>query len=119
MKGLIFNVQRWSLHDGPGVRTLVFMKGCPLRCKWCDNPEGQANYPELGFLFRKCADIEKCTARCLDSCPVRAIALSEEGKPIIDRETCTKLWRVYQSVLLWSFRVSWEVCNGRGIAGGG
>lgn len=86
--GIIFNIQRFSIHDGTGIRTLLFMKGCPLRCKWCNNPEGQKSHPELGFLSVKCVGIEKCNAPCLNVCPVQAITLSEEGKPRTDREIC-------------------------------
>ena len=46
-KGIIFNIQRFSIHDGPGIRTTVFFKGCPLRCDWCSNPESQASLPQL------------------------------------------------------------------------
>ncbi|MBR1384937.1 MAG: glycyl-radical enzyme activating protein [Ruminococcus sp.] len=54
--GIVFNIQPYSLHDGPGIRTIVFLKGCPLRCIWCSNPESQNTYPEIGF------DREKCIA---------------------------------------------------------
>jgi len=53
-KGVIFNIQPYSIHDGPGIRTTVFLKGCPLRCAWCQNPESQAILPQIFF------DIEKC-----------------------------------------------------------
>ena len=49
-KGLIFNIQRFSIHDGPGIRTTVFFKGCPLKCKWCSNPESQLNYKYFTIL---------------------------------------------------------------------
>ena len=45
--GIIFNIQRYSIHDGPGIRTTVFLKGCPLRCAWCSNPESQRPVPEV------------------------------------------------------------------------
>ncbi len=48
--GYVSNIQRFSLHDGPGIRTLVFRQGCPLRCKWCCNPEGQKHHPQLRFI---------------------------------------------------------------------
>jgi len=83
-KGLIFNIQRFSIHDGPGIRTLVFMKGCPLRCKWCSNPEGIKNYPELIFNEKKCV---KCR-RCVEVCPTRASTISERGEISIDRRVC-------------------------------
>ena len=46
-RGTVFNIQRYSVHDGPGIRTLVFLKGCPLRCLWCSNPESQEAAPQL------------------------------------------------------------------------
>ncbi len=73
--GLVFNIQRFSLHDGYGIRTLVFMKGCPLRCKWCDNPEGQNPYPELSYIESRCV---KSCKKCLEVCPLNAIRISNE-----------------------------------------
>lgn len=52
--GIIFNTQRYSIHDGPGIRTIAFLKGCPLRCQWCSNPEGQAFKPQLAYNPSKC-----------------------------------------------------------------
>lgn len=65
MSGLIFDIQRFCAHDGPGIRTVVFMKGCPLRCGWCHNPEGRSGGPELAFYANKCI---KC-GRCIEVCP--------------------------------------------------
>jgi pyruvate formate lyase activating enzyme len=87
--GLVFNIQRYAIHDGSGVRTLVFMKGCPLRCQWCSNPEGQKSHPEIGFMAARCVGAETCRARCVDACPEEGITLSIEGKPVIDRGSCT------------------------------
>ncbi|MFX1487210.1 MAG: glycyl-radical enzyme activating protein, partial [Promethearchaeota archaeon] len=83
IKGLIFNVQRCSVHDGPGIRTTVFFKGCPLRCLWCDNPESINPVPEIMF------DNSKCTScyKCLSACPQNAITASSDGIKI-DREAC-------------------------------
>ena len=55
-QGIVFNVQRMSMHDGPGVRTNVFLKGCPLRCGWCANPESQQMQPELMLRAGQCID---------------------------------------------------------------
>ena len=88
--GLVFNIQRYAIHDGRGVRTLVFMKGCPLRCQWCSNPEGQRSQPDIGFMEGRCVGAEMCRARCVDACPEQAITLSPEGKPVIDRKTCVR-----------------------------
>lgn len=86
--GQIFNIQRYSIHDGAGIRTLVFMKGCPLRCRWCSNPESQKGTPELGFIESICAGEEACGAPCTAACPVEALAPSAEGRPTIDRRIC-------------------------------
>lgn len=67
----IFNIQRYSIHDGPGIRTVVFFKGCPLQCLWCSNPESQHGRPELTWDESKC---KKCL-KCMESCPHQAIAL--------------------------------------------
>ncbi|MBS7641437.1 MAG: glycyl-radical enzyme activating protein [Candidatus Bathyarchaeia archaeon] len=69
MKGLILNIERFSIHDGPGIRTVVFLKGCPLRCIWCSTPDGQNMFPELEYFSHKCI---KC-GRCIDACPKKAI----------------------------------------------
>ena len=62
--GTIFNVQRASVHDGPGIRTTVFLKGCPLRCPWCHNPEGIASAPEVLWSAGRCLSCGSCTAAC-------------------------------------------------------
>jgi pyruvate formate lyase activating enzyme len=82
-KGIIFNIQRYSIHDGPGIRTTVFLKGCPLRCFWCQNPESQETKPEILLNKSVCS----LCGRCIDICPTDANCLSERG-PIIDRERC-------------------------------
>lgn len=74
-KAVIFNIQKFCLHDGPGVRTTVFFKGCPLRCAWCHNPESQRETPEILF------DTVKCTAcgRCAGVCPEGALTIAQGG----------------------------------------
>lgn len=81
----IFNIQRFSTHDGPGIRTTVFFKGCPLACAWCHNPESQAFEPEL------MVDEERCTGcgACIAACPEVAIARDEAGRVVTDRARCT------------------------------
>lgn len=77
-----FNIQKFCIHDGPGIRTTVFLKGCPLKCKWCHNPESQKVKPELLFSEAKCT----ACGRCLGLCEARSI--SPEGKLIYDRTKC-------------------------------
>lgn len=111
-KGIIFNIQPYSLHDGPGIRTIVFLKGCPLRCPWCANPESQIMRPEVYLDERKCIwnegcrlcdgicschalsgarlDHEKCIAcgDCLSACPSGALGIygrTVEVNTVIDR----------------------------------
>lgn len=73
--GLVFNLQRYSLHDGPGIRTTVFLKGCPLRCSWCCNPESQEARPELAYFEEKCIGC----GRCVGLCPYGAISVTPQG----------------------------------------
>jgi glycyl-radical enzyme activating protein len=67
-RGLVFDVQKFSLHDGPGIRTTVFLKGCPLRCIWCHNPESQRAVPELLFSPDKCIGCGWCFQQCPNGC---------------------------------------------------
>ena len=64
MQGVIFEIERWSLSDGPGTRTVVFLKGCPLRCQWCSNPESQSKKPQIGIFTAKCIQCGKCAEAC-------------------------------------------------------
>lgn len=82
-KGLIFNIQKFSLHDGPGIRTTVFMKGCPLSCKWCSNPESIKPYPELMTHDIKCI---RC-GKCVEACPQEAIKVIDDLRRV-DRSKC-------------------------------
>lgn len=79
MKGIIFDIQRFSVHDGPGIRTTVFMKGCPLRCRWCHNPEGLIRSPQLQYFRDQCIGCRRCGERnSLDDaekCPADALKI--------------------------------------------
>ena len=81
-------MQGFSVHDGPGCRTTIFLKGCPLNCKWCSNPEGIAPYPEILFSASKCA-INNCDGECIDACPNSAI-IRKKHSVIIDNLKCKK-----------------------------
>jgi pyruvate formate lyase activating enzyme len=82
--GIVFNIQRHSIHDGPGIRTILFLKGCPLSCRWCSNPESQAFEKELLFNPDKCIACEACAGVC----PSRAI-VREGEKLSFYRAACT------------------------------
>ncbi|MFI3271171.1 MAG: glycyl-radical enzyme activating protein [Pseudomonadota bacterium] len=88
VKGQVFNVQKYSVHDGPGIRTIVFLKGCPLSCRWCSNPESQATEPELAYNVGRCLTVAKCK-RCLEVCTRGALIRQEDDTLKINRELCT------------------------------
>ncbi len=86
-KGIIFNIQKFSVHDGEGIRTIVFFKGCPLRCRWCSNPESQRFEPERAFNPTRCLSAEVC-GRCSRACPTGAMSV-RDGLNFYDRSLCT------------------------------
>jgi pyruvate formate lyase activating enzyme len=81
--GIVFNIQRFSTEDGPGIRTTVFLKGCPLRCVWCHNPEGMSPNPELMWFESRCIG----ASDCLRACQNEALRLTAQGMQI-DRDYC-------------------------------
>jgi pyruvate formate lyase activating enzyme len=83
-RGTVFNATKYMLEDGPGIRTVVFLKGCPLRCLWCSSPLCQTPEPSLVYLKHKCIS---CQA-CLPACPEQALFLDEEGKIGRNFEKC-------------------------------
>lgn len=83
MRHSIFDIQTFSLHDGPGIRTTVFLKGCPLRCVWCSNPEGLESQPSLSYQLNKCI---QCLA-CVEVCPTEALT-SDQGNLVVQHELC-------------------------------
>lgn len=84
-QGMIFNIQRYSTEDGPGIRSTVFTKGCPLSCLWCSNPESQKSWPEIAHRDSLC---NQC-GRCVEVCDSQAISIV--GKKVrINRKRCTR-----------------------------
>lgn len=85
MTGTVFNIQRFCVNDGPGIRTTVFLKGCPLSCAWCHNPESNSARPELFY------DADQCVScgRCVSLCPQKA-HLMENGRHQLRRESCVR-----------------------------
>ncbi|MCC8109772.1 MAG: glycyl-radical enzyme activating protein [Planctomycetes bacterium] len=90
--GIVFDTQRFATHDGHGIRTLIFLKGCPLRCEWCTNPESQAFEPEPGLFADKCAGCMKCA----DVCPYGE-AFREAGR--VEWDKCEKCLRCVDACL--------------------
>jgi len=86
--GVIFDIQRYSIHDGPGIRTTVFVKGCPIRCPWCANPESQRLAPEIEHFRDRCAHC----LHCAGICPTTAITESD-GEIRLDRDACNMCGR--------------------------
>ena len=82
-KGITFNIQKFSIHDGPGVRTTVFLKGCPLRCQWCANPESQEEHVQITYKEEKCVHCQCCVSHC----PQNAMELKDQ-RIIIDPHKC-------------------------------
>lgn len=81
--GMIFDIQRFSIHDGPGIRTIVFLKGCPLSCRWCSNPESQSYKPVIMYQQRDCMHCERCSKIC------KLNAIRPQSMEFINRETCS------------------------------
>ena len=82
-KGMVFNIQKFSIHDGPGIRTTVFLKGCPLRCQWCSNPESQLDHIQILYDQEKCVHCQTC----VHVCPHHAIK-HQNQRIIIQQDQC-------------------------------
>lgn len=82
--GLLMDVKRFAVHDGPGVRTTLFLKGCPLRCLWCHNPEGISPRPETAYYAHKCINCGECARVC----PSGAQRMDAGGRHVFEREMC-------------------------------
>ncbi len=84
MEGMIFDIQRFSLQDGPGIRTTVFFKGCSLNCFWCHNPESKSGHPQLQFFRHLCTG---CQA-CVKACSQNALEIGVDGRAVLNRDRC-------------------------------
>ncbi len=85
ISGIVFDIKKYSVHDGPGVRTTLFLKGCPLSCWWCHNPESQSTLPEVMFRSSRCIGC----GECVKACPEQAISATTEGL-VTDLSKCTR-----------------------------
>lgn len=95
VSGMVFNMQKFSVHDGDGIRTLVFLKGCPLRCRWCSNPESQSLKPEHAFNPTRCLTAHVC-GRCVSACPSGALSVAD-GLLRHDRNACEECFACVQA----------------------
>jgi pyruvate formate lyase activating enzyme len=96
-KGLIFDIKRDCSEDGPGIRTTVFFKGCPLACVWCQNPEGISAKASISFTSDRCEPAACGGYACLDVCPEKGPGLSPQGKNVeIDHDACTRCDKCFE-----------------------
>ena len=102
--GTVFNIQRYSIDDGPGVRTTVFVKGCPLRCRWCSNPESQSFKPQWSYRYTSCKQCGKCIAVC----PEGALSMGPDGL-IHDEAKCTLCGKCVKKCLHEALSISGKV----------
>ena len=104
--GKVFDIQRFTVHDGPGIRSDVFLKGCPLRCLWCHSPESQSSHAQVAWFEIRCIGLQNC-GRCLNVCPTGAlkrgrttdtkVQKTEIQLIDLDRETCNNCGKCTES----------------------
>ncbi len=115
MTGIVFNIQRFTIHDGPGLRTELFLKGCPLSCPWCGNPEGRRPHIEPGIYKSKCISRKKCSL-CEAACPEEGALQFYRGKLVaVDRTKCTNCMACERTcpsdaIKLWGKEMTVEEC---------
>lgn len=114
MKAIITNIQRFTIHDGPGLRTELFLKGCPLRCEWCSNPETLKSYVQAGVYTTKCISEEKCGS-CKEVCPHNALNFTDGKLTSIDRTKCTNCLLCFDecpsdAIKEWGKKMNVEEC---------
>lgn len=115
-KGIVFNIQRFTIHDGPGLRTELFLKGCPLRCDWCSNPESWLPYIQPGIYRKKCISLKKC-GDCKEVCPQQEEVFNfYRGKlKTLDRDICNNCMKCAdvcpsEAIKQWGKEMSIEEC---------
>ena len=114
-KGTVFNVQRYTIHDGPGIRTELFLKGCPMRCWWCSNPESWSPEIEPGVFRKKCISKKNC-GDCQEECSGDEVIHFYRGKiAAIDREKCISCFACYDAcpsdaIKKWGQEMTVEEC---------
>src|SRR5450830_631914 len=106
MSGMVFNVMHYALHDGPGIRTVVFFKGCPLACRWCHNPESQGSHPELMITAERCTGC----GDCLTACPTGAAVLVDGVPGATD--ACTACGRCVDACLAGARTITGRTMTG-------
>jgi pyruvate formate lyase activating enzyme len=105
--GIVFDIQRFCIHDGPGIRTMVFFKGCALRCRWCQNPEGLNPQVEISFTRERCVGCRECAKVC----PLGAIMLEKIGR--IDRGLCDRCGKCVEVCCAAALQVVGRAYTGR------